>query len=52
MAGRATFTIVPSRMTMSIPAQSTMSASQRERSAEGPVDVIRSPPGVGDQERP
>ena len=30
----------------------TMFTEPRERSAEGPVDVIGSPPGVEDQERP
>ena len=50
MAGSATFTIVPSRMTMSIPAHRTTSASQRERSIAGPDVVIGSPPLVGPEE--
>ena len=39
MEGRATLTIVPSRMIISIPTQSTTSATQRERS--GSVRVAR-----------
>src|SRR6478735_10034411 len=34
MAGNATFTIVPSRMIMSVPTQTVISAAQRRRSSE------------------
>src|ERR1700709_1376828 len=45
MVGRATFTIVWSRMIISIPAHSTTSASQRARSAFAAVWVIGSSRG-------